>query len=65
MSSFNENDGNNMLQGYEQAIDMTHAVQKAGSIENESIDVNNQGPSAVNAGLQMQETVLADQNQWA
>jgi len=33
-------------------------------MENDSVEMNN-GPSAINAGLQMQETVLADQNQWA
>lgn len=65
LSSFNENDGNNMLQGYEQSLEMTHAVQKAGSIDNDSVEMNNVGPSAITAGLQMQETTLADQNQWA
>jgi len=29
---------------------MTHTVQKAGNMENDSVEMNN-GPSAINAGL--------------
>jgi hypothetical protein len=55
-----------MLQGYEQSIEMTHTVQKAGNEgEGMSQEMNGMGPSAINAvssGLQMQETTLVDQN---
>ena len=48
---------------------MTHTVQKAGNEgEGMSQEFNGMGPSAINAvnsGLQMQETMLVDQNQWA
>lgn len=68
LSQFNEKE-NNMLQGYEQSIEMTHTVQKAANEgEGMSQEFNGMGPSAINAvssGLQMQETTLADQNQWA
>jgi hypothetical protein len=39
---------------------MTHTVQKAGGMENDSVELKNAGPSAVTAGIQMQETTLAD-----
>ena len=45
---------------------MTHTVQKAGNDgEGMSGEFNGMGPSAITSGLQMQETMLVDQNQWA
>jgi hypothetical protein len=69
LSQFNEKE-NNMLQGYEQSMEMTHPIQKAGNDgEGMSQEFNGMGgPSAINAvnsGLQMQDTMLVDQNQWA
>ena len=58
LSQFNENDSTNVLQGHEQSIEMTHLLQKQGQ----------DAPSSINAafsGLQIQDTVLVDQNQWA
>jgi hypothetical protein len=49
LSQFNDKE-NNMLQGYEQSIEMTHTVQKAGNEgDGMSADFNGMGPSAINA----------------
>ncbi len=58
LSQFNEEGGNNLLQGHEQSMEMSHVVQKDGfGAEN--------GASAINSGLQVQDNLLIDQNQWA
>jgi len=41
LSQFNENEANNMLQGHEQSMEMTHLLQK---------DPGHQGVSAANTG---------------
>ena len=58
LSQFNEDGGNNLLQGHEQSMEMSHIVQK------DSFGAEN-GANAIASGLQVQENLLVDQNQWA
>ena len=57
LSKFNEEDQHNLLQGQEQSIELSKALQKDENAINTI--------SAVASGHQIQNTTLADQNQWA
>lgn len=54
LSQFNDNNNTNMIQGHSQQMDMSNLLQKDQDSQN-----------ALNHGLQVQQTYLADQNAWA
>lgn len=58
LSHFNENDHANMLQGYQQSMEMTNLLQKD---PNSQANANN----AAAGGFHIQENYLADQSAWA
>lgn len=53
-----------MLQGHEQSMEITHMLQKQHIGESTGLGAGST-INAAHSGLQVQDTILVDQNQWA